>query len=72
MVEDAHISRNDFIFQDCTSWNINAISMIGDNNDGTLIGLEFNEQPKFRTQKWLAKSYPKRNSTSECNITGHS
>lgn len=36
MIQNTHIARNNFIFQNGSSRYINTITVIGDNNNGTL------------------------------------
>lgn len=36
MVEDAEVSRYNFVFQHGASWNINPIPVVGNDDDGAL------------------------------------
>lgn len=36
VVHDAEVARYDFVFQHGAGWNINPISVVGDNDDGAL------------------------------------
>lgn len=36
MIQDTHVTGHDLIFQNSSSWNINTISMVGDNNHSSL------------------------------------
>lgn len=38
MVHDAEVARYDFVLQHGASWNINAIPVVGDDDDGALWG----------------------------------
>lgn len=36
VIEDAEVARYDLVFQHGASWNINPISVVGDDDDGAL------------------------------------
>lgn len=36
MIQDTHVAGNNFIFENCAWWNINAVAMICNNDNGAL------------------------------------
>lgn len=43
MVHDAQVARHDFVFQHGTGRNVDAIPVVGDDDDGALGGRKSNE-----------------------------
>lgn len=35
MVKDAQVASDDLVFKNCTGWDIDALSVVGNNDDGT-------------------------------------
>ena len=40
MIQYSEVAGNDFVLQNCTSGNVDAIAVVGDDDDGTLSVLQ--------------------------------
>lgn len=50
MIENAHVARHDFVFQDCTRWNIDSVTVICNDDNSSLFA---HEQTKMKKKiKW--------------------